>query len=625
MKPFWRRKTFIGHFITQFLGAFNDNFFKNALVLLITYQSISVFGLQSESVVALAGGIFIFPFFIFSSLAGQIADRYEKSRLIQLTKYSELFFMVLAAIGLFFESFSLLLLVLFLMGAQSAFFGPLKYGILPFMVPSHELMKANAFIAATTFVSILIGTILGGLSVSMDQSSQMISLLIILFAVIGILSSRWIEPVDSANLSVKPDWLVITSIKSQVLNALQYKKVFRVILCISFFWFLGAAILSLIPPLVKDILSGNELVSTFFLALFTCGMGIGAFVASRLSGRRVLIGISPISALLMGGCILVISLLSISWPYHPFVPFDLLTFLKLREAQFLTLLFFMMSVFGGMYIVPLMTYLQQNSPRGELSQFIATNNIINSLAMIIAAVLVMALYAFGFVSPQILLILGLLTCAISFLIYAIFSEEAIHFVAKILVKIFYRVEFKGVENIPTQGACILASNHVSYLDWLLIMAATPRPIRFIIDDFFYRLPTMPFWLSQAKLIPITSKKKNEKIYIEAQALIADSLHENCLLGIFPEGAITRNGKLRHFQRGLNDIVEKHRPLVCPVSLVGFEQSLMAFNYESFGELRIKKFFHFFKWRRKMTVIFHPTVEPEDFSLNKLKSSIQEPL
>lgn len=619
MKFVFSHKFFRAHFWTQFFGAFNDNLFKNAIVLLITYQSVSVFGLSPESVVALAGGIFILPFFLLSALAGQISDRFEKSNIIRYTKMTELLFMVLAAVGLLTESFGFLLFVLFLMGGQSAFFGPLKYGIVPQLVRPSELVKANAFLGGATFVAILLGTLMGGFAVSQSQAMVFTSFLIIVFALLGLLCSRFIPTVGGENPSINPDFLILPPILKLISKARKKRDIFRVILFVSWFWFLGAAVLSLIPPLAKDILYGNESVGTFFLALFTLGMGTGAAFVDRLGKHKIQLGMVAPAALMTSVALLFLGFLSQSWGHHPFVLFDLPLFLSIPASWPIVLSLFLMSVFGGIYIIPLMTFIQYQAPRGELSQFIATNNIINALTMVFAAVFVMVCYALGLNSADIIIILGVLSLVLSFIFYSIYSEETVHFFAGLIVKIFYRVEYKGVENIPGKAPFVFAANHVSYVDWLFIMGCSPVPVRFIIDNFFYRLPTAAFWFKQAHLIPITTRRSNEVIYFEAYREIDRSIKEGKVLGIFPEGAITRNGDLRRFQRGLSEIVQTHKVTVVPISLCGLWGSFLSYKN---GPPSRGKFPCF---RRKITVVIHPALGPDEFTLTELRNRISSSL
>lgn len=583
---------------------------------MISYQGVSLMGIAPHAVVAMAGGVFIFPFFLFSAFAGQLADRYEKSQLIRITKWTELAFMLMAAVGLMLQSFELLMIVLFLMGGQSAIFGPLKYGILPFLVAPLELTRANAFVGGSTFVAILLGTMLGGYAVSVENAFFIVGVLIISFSLLGIVTSRFIPVVESQNQEVRPDIRIIPPIGKLISRAFQDKNLFATILFISWFWFLGASILAIIPPLTKDVLYGDELVGTLFLTLFTLGMGIGAYIAQSLSPHRAERGIVPPSAFVMGLMILLLGFLVKKWPYHPFVLFELTDFLTLPMAWAVIVCVLIICICGGMYIIPMMTYIQEKAPKNEVSQFIATNNIFNSLAMVISAALLIFLYSLGLTVSDVLVVLGVLSLVMSFVIYALYSELAIHMIAKMIVRTFYRVEVKGLENIPHRGPILIAANHISYIDWIFIMAISPRPVRFVIDHaYYYGLPTLPFWLSQARLIPVLPEKNNEKVFLSAMKKIKDSLADEKIVGIFPEGAITRDGRMRKFQSGLGSIAKECEVSILPIAIDGLWGSIYSFE----GGRAILKFPK--RWRRTIKMTVGQAIAPESYKASEVREWI----
>jgi 1-acyl-sn-glycerol-3-phosphate acyltransferase len=555
-------------FWTQFLGALNDNFFKNALVILITYKSISLFGMGHELLVPLAGGIFILPFFSFSATSGQVADHYDKDTVIRWSKIAEVVIMMLAAIGLYFDNYQVLFAVLFLMGAQSSFFGPLKYGIIPFLVKEEELVSANALTSTGTFIAILIGTIMGGAVLALDNVTTALSIGLVFLAVLGLVTALKIPRVPSVDPNLKVDYTFIRPTWEILKITAKNRVVFRSVLGVSWFWFMGAAILSLLPSLCKSVFGADNSVATLFLACFTVGMGAGAAFTEKISGKKVEIGIVPLAA--VGMSIFLADLFFVGRAWAPLLEgaalVDVKTFLGDFNGMRALFDLFMISFFGGAYIVPQMTYVQERCPREELSRTIAGNNIWNSLFMVVASVAVMLMAPLGI--PTTFLILAGVNFVASFFLYACYSEYTLRLWMWFFTKVMYRVEVKGAENIPQNGSVILACNHVSFVDWMILMATLRRPIHFVIDWIYYYMPTGPFWFSQAKLIPIATKKESEEVLEKAFEEMGKRLDQGAVLGIFPEGWLSRDGKLRRFQPGIQKILRKHPVPVVAVGIDG---------------------------------------------------------
>ncbi|MCO4792772.1 MAG: MFS transporter [Bacteriovoracaceae bacterium] len=608
-------KRFWPLFWTQFLGALNDNFFKNALVILITYKSVTLFGLGSGLLVAAAGGIFIFPFFIFSATAGQLADRFEKSKVIFITKVTELCVMILASIGFYLDNYALLMIVLFMMGAQSAFFGPLKYGIIPHLIKKEELVQGNAFVGGGTFLAILIGTILGGLVVTLPNYFAFLSIGLILLALVGIISSTALNKVGNSNPDVKIDFTLFRPSWQILKMTAKDKLVFNTIIGISWFWFLGAGILSLLPVMSKDVLFGGEKVGTMFLATFTIGMGIGSMMSDKFSKKKVEIGMVAPAALLLSFFMVDMYWVGSHWKGIG-SPDNLLGVKEFFTQDNSIRIFFdlmMISVFGGMYIIPQMTFVQEGSDPKELSRIISGNNIINALFMVSAAIMIMILHTLKVTVPMQFGILGGMNLLMSFYIYYVHSEKTVRFVMQIFSHTFYKLEVKGHDNIPKDGPIILATNHVTYIDWIFIMAASPRPVRFIIDNAFYSLPTGKFWFSQAGLIPIATRKESAEVLEKAFSNISQNIKEGHCLGIFPEGWITRDGKIKKFQPGLIKIIKKDPVSIVPVTLEGLWGSIFSFEGG-------KIIFKFPKTLRR-TVVVHigQPITPEEYCPDKMRN------
>lgn len=597
-------------FFTQFLGALNDNFFKNALVILITYKSVTLLGLESGALVAAAGGIFILPFFLFSATAGQLADHYDKSFMVRVTKITELLFMSLAALGFIWESYELLFVVLFCMGAQSAFFGPLKYGILPEVLSARELVKGNSLVAAGTFVAILLGTIMGGKSAAVEGALTVISIGVILLSFIGLLLGYLVPATNRAQPELKINWNFFASTGEIIKMSRKDKNLFRTLMGVSWFWFLGAGVLSLLPVYVKDILGGSEEVATLFLAIFTVGMGLGAYICQLISREKSEVGVSPIAGLLMSFFLIDLWLTGYG---HAQVDelLGLDSFLNSSGSLRAMIDLFFMSTFGGLFIIPQMTSLQEEAPAGEVARYIAANNIWNALFMVIVSVFIMVLYAVGMTSASVFAILGVMNLLFSFLLYAWRSEKTLRFIGQALTHSFYKLKVKGREHMPHRGPFIIVSNHVSFIDWLFLMAVAHAPVRFVIDHNYYYKKGLPFWLRQARLIPIAPKRESEERLGMALENISLALREGAVLGFFPEGFLTRDGKMRRFQPGLARILRQDPVPVVPLVIKGLWGS--TFSHEGAGVFK--------KWnglrRRVVEIEIMPAIEPRDYDSKSL--------
>lgn len=601
-------------FITQFLGAFNDNFFKNALVILITYKSVQLGPLGAQELVAAAGAIFILPYFLFSAIAGSLADLYQKRRLIAYTKWSELLVMGLAVLGFWKEDYLLLLIVLFLMGVQSTFFGPLKYGVLPDLVGEKNLVRANSWVTSATFTAILMGTIAGGLSAGSEDFLGPLSFGLILISVLGIVSAMFLPefPVHAAKTRV--DWSVIAPTWRLMKQTIKDKRVFFFLMSISWFWFLGAGVLSLLPVLVKDVLRADENVATLFLALFTIGMGLGATLSEKIGKEKPELGLPAIAALFMS---VALFLLGLSPQSESTELLTLTQYYSLSSSWLIsaTLLFF--SICGGAYIVPLMSAVQKETPVEQLSRIIAGNNVWNALFMVAVSVLLMLGYSLGANSLHLFVLLAVMNLVVSFLLYAKETDLSLRVWGYFLTHLFYRVKVKGREHLPDHGPYILLSNHVSFIDWLIIFAISKHPVRFVIDHNYYFKPGLPFWLKQAKLIPIATRREKEELMKKAFDRISDALKEKAVVGIFPEGMITHDGKMRRLQPGVTRILRSNPVPVVPLVIKG----LYGSNFSRSGRGVFKKFPNPF--RRKIEVEIAAPIKPQDFDLKKVEQQMRE--
>ena len=610
-----RDKKFWPLFWTQFLGALNDNFLKNALVVLITFKGVQLFGMGSSSIVALASAIFILPFVVLSPLAGQLSDKFEKSMLVRYTKIMELVIMVIACLGFYLELYPLLLVVLFLMGTQSTLFGPVKYSIIPELVEEEKLIQGNAYVELGTFLAILIGTIAGGLVVSSSSMLLYLCVGLLGFAGFGWLTSTRLPTVPVANPDLKIEYNPLPTIKNMWTLLKENVAVFNSVFAISWFWFVGAGILSLLPVYCKDYLHVNEEVVTAFLAMFTIGIAVGSIICEKLCFSRVEIGLVPIGSL---GLSIFLFDISIVTPQgiEGATNIDLMSFIALPGAKRLLIDFFLMSVFGGIFIVPLYTLLQERSRPEVRSQIIAGNNIINSFFMIAASVALMGFYASELSLPHIFLLFGLMNIIVAIYIYTVVPEFVLRFISWVLVHMMYRVKTEGLEHIPKEGPVVLTCNHVTFVDWLVIAGSCPRPTVFIMYYKFFHIPVIQTLMKQAKVIPICSAKEDPEVLKQAFASIQKALEDGEVVCIFPEGQLTPDGNRTPFREGVCRIIEKTPVPVIPMSLSGMWGSIFS---KQKGSKWIRPIHQF--WR-KVHLHVHPPIPPQDLELDKLKEIIE---
>lgn len=386
---------FLPFFATQFLGACNDNIFKNSLILMITYSFYARhLGVSSGSEISTAvvnkwvnisAMLFILPFFLFSAFAGQFADKYDKQKIITYVKLLEVIIMIVASLAFYLDQFYLLIVMLFFMGAQSAFFGPAKYAIIPQQLKQHELVGGNSLIEMGTFLAILVGFIGANILVQADYPPMGISLVVLSLACLGFLTSRKIPSAPSFCPDMPIEWNPFVQIPRVLKYACRDKVVFYSIIGVSWFWFLGAAYLTQLPIYTKEALSGSTNVVTLLLCVFSIGIATGSLMCERLSSHHVEIGLVPIGLLgltLFGFDLYLASSFESVYPLR-----SVSTFLELGAAWRVLVDIMLIGVFGGIYIVPLFAIIQARTKKDILAQVISANNIMNALAMVASAAL----------------------------------------------------------------------------------------------------------------------------------------------------------------------------------------------------------------------------------------------
>lgn len=560
-------------FGTQFLGAFNDNLFKNALVVLLTFQAAQWTTLKPELLANLAAGIFILPFFLFSATAGQLADKFDKAMLARQVKLLEIGITVLVGVGFWMHSLTVLLACLFLLGVHSTLFGPVKYAILPQHLHEDELVGGNALIEAGTFVAILVGTLMGGLLAGMAGGAVWITAGCMLVAVAGYVVSRGVPPAPAPEPGLRLNPNPFTETWRNIGFARENRTVFLSILGISWFWLYGALFLAQFPAYAKNVLGGNETSVTLLLATFTLGIGIGSLLCERLSAKQVEIGLVP-----FGSIGLTVFGLDLAFASPASVPSASLALLPLLQAPgTLHVLFdlFAIGLFGGFFIVPLYALVQLRSSPGHRARIIAANNIMNALFMVVGAGAAAGLLSTGLSIPALFGVAALCNAAVALYIYGLVPEFLLRFIVWLLVHTVYRLEKKDVEKIPDEGAALLICNHVSFVDALVITAACHRPIRFVTDYRLFRVPILSFVLRAGRAIPIAPAKEDPALMEQAFDAVAAALAEGELVCIFPEGAITYDGELLPFRPGITRILERNPVPVVPLALSGLWGSIFS--------------------------------------------------
>jgi 1-acyl-sn-glycerol-3-phosphate acyltransferase len=561
------QKRFGPFFLTQFLGAFNDNVFKNALVILLAFQAGTSAGISTGVLVNIAAGLFILPFFLFSATCGQLADKYEKSRLMRLTKVMEVGVMLLGVAGFYLNSLPLLFATLFLMGTQSTLFGPAKYGILPQHLDSSELVGGNALVETGTFLAILLGTMAGGILIGLNELGLLsVSLTIVGIAVLGLVASFGIPPAPATDPELKINWNPVTETWRNIRFASGNRTVFLSILGVSWFWFFGATYLTQLPVYTKDNLGGTAEVVTLLLTLFSLGVGVGSLLCERLSGHKVELGLVPFGSI--GITLFGIDLFFAVPGQASGALVDIAGFLQKPEGWRVVTDVVFIGLFGGLYIVPLYALIQQRSEPSHRSRVIACNNILNAAFMVASAAVAVGLLKAGLNIPQLFLVVALFNAAVAVFIYGLVPEFLVRFMIWMLMHTMYRLKVRGLEKIPDEGACVLVCNHVSFVDALILGGSVRRPARFVMYYKIFRIPLLSWFFRTVKAIPIAGMKEDPEMMEQAMDKVSQCLKEGEVVVLFPEGALTADGEIAPFRPGIERIIQRDPVPVIPMALRG---------------------------------------------------------
>ncbi|MBP8205187.1 MAG: MFS transporter [Giesbergeria sp.] len=558
-----RQRRFAPFFWTQFSGAANDNLFKFAFTVMVTYQ-LSVSWLPPAMAGLVIGALFILPFLLLSATAGQLTDKFDKTRMIRFVKNLEIAIMLVAALGFWLGQVPVLLLCTFLMGVHSTLFGPVKFAYLPQVLSERELTGGNGMVEMGTFVAILLGNVAGGLLVALPGVGHgAVALACLALALVGRVLAQYIPGAPATDPGLRVNWNPFTETWRNLRLAHGNPVVFRSLLGISWMWFFGAVFLSQFPSFAKEVLHGNEQVASLLLVVFSVGIGTGSLLCEVLSRRHVEIGLVPLGAIGMSvfSIDLYFAARGLPPPTGPMAGaaagyYSLGGFLAQPAHWRVMADLALLSLFAGLYSVPMYALIQLRSQPTHRARIIAANNILNALFMIASSLIAGALLGAGLTVPQVFLLTGLANAVVAFYIFMLVPEYLLRFVAWVASRFIYRFQVRGDAHIPATGAAILACNHVSFVDAVLLMAASPRPIRFLMDHRIFQVPVLGWLFRLAKAIPVAPQKEDPQAYQAAFDAAAQVLREGDLLAIFPEGGITRDGQLQPFKGGIVKILER---------------------------------------------------------------------
>jgi 1-acyl-sn-glycerol-3-phosphate acyltransferase len=562
------QRRFAPFFLTQFCGAANDNLFKFAFTVLVTYQ-LQLAWLPPALAGLVIGAVFIAPFLLFSATSGQLADKLEKTRLIRWVKNLEIAIMVVAVWGMTTTAVPVLLACIFLLGLHSTLFGPVKYAYLPQHLGERELTGGNGLIEMGTFVAILLGNLVGGALIALPTiGAEVVGWACLGLALVGRAAAQFVPLSPATDPGLRINWNPFGETCANLKLAYRQPAVFRSLLGISWLWFVGAVFLATFAAFAKEVLRGNEGVASLLLATFSVGIAIGSLLCETLSRRHVEIGLVPLGAI--GMTVFTVDLYFASRGLGgatSAAPADTIASFAAEPAHWRVLAdLLLLALCAGLYSVPMYALIQLRCAPTHRARIIAANNILNAVFMIASAVIAGALLKAGLTIPELFLAVGIANAVVAGYIFLLVPEYLLRFVAFLASRLVYRFKVEGDEHLPAQGAAMIVANHVSFVDAVLLMAASPRPIRFVMDHKIFKLPLIGALFKLARAIPIAPKSVDGRLYEQAFERARRALGEGELLCIFPEGGITRDGSLQPFKGGAMKILSTHPVPVIPVAL-----------------------------------------------------------
>ncbi|HEY5972349.1 MAG TPA: MFS transporter [Pseudoxanthomonas sp.] len=621
-----KQRRFAPFFAVQALGAFNDNVYQQAVIGLLFFLGVSAE--ERTLYTNLAPALFILPYFLFSSLAGQIAEKLEKSKLIRITTMMEIAIMSVAAVGFVTQNMIVLLVALFATGVQSTLFGPVKYSILPSVLKPEELTGGNGLVEMGTSISILIGMIFGGLIFQLAGSHgpATAATAVVALAILGNLVSRAIPRAEAGAPDLKINWNPFP--ESLAIWRLTRKQlaVRNAILGVSWFWFIGTMLTAQLPTYADLNLGASDASSSLYiaaLALFSIGTGVGSLLCERLSARTVEIGLVPLGAFGISAF-----MLDLYFARSGLAPIDGLSVAGFIEAAGSWRIIVDLVGIGlctGFFVVPLFALIQSRTPKDEMSRVIAGMNIQNAVFIVGAAVIGIAVQRFlGWTIPQVFLALAIANAIVAIYIFTIVPEFLMRFLSWVLVRGLYRLRLHGIEkNVPDAGAALLVCNHVSYMDALILSASIPRPVRFVMYYKIFNIPVMSWIFRTAKAIPIAGAKEDPELMRRAFEEIDAALADGQIVGIFPEGALTKDGAIAPFKSGIERVLERAnesgRPVpVVPMALKGMWTSMWSRRDGRMRRMRVPR-----RFRAHVEVVAGEPVDGRIATAELLEAKVRE--
>ncbi|MGH7927299.1 MAG: MFS transporter, partial [Candidatus Binatia bacterium] len=590
-----KNRGFFWFFWTQFLGAFNDNFYKIIVTLMALDIPASAGG--GKHYIPLIGGLFILPFLLFSGYAGYLADVYSKKNVLVAVKCFEILAMSLGFLAFFLDRMEPMLAVVFLMGLHSTIFSPAKYGILPEMFSEQDLSRGNGMLEMSTFMAIILGTSLGGtIYEAWNDRLGWIGIVLVAIAVIGTLTSLGITKVPPSGAAKKFVPNPIAEIWQGAHTLYYDRTLWLTVMGISYFWFLGAFLQMGLPLYGKEILDLGETRISLLWTFTALGVGAGSLMAGRLSGDKIELGLVPLGAIGMG-------------------LFSMVLYYVTPSFTWAGISLVLMGFFAGFFAVPLNALLQQRAEREAKGRLIATNNVFNTLGVLLAAVLLWV-----FVTPLQLsadlniVVLSVLTFGMTFYVLRLLPDASLRFILWLLTHTLYRIRVAGEENIPLRGPALLVSNHVSFVDAILIGASMPRFIRFMLHREYYDNRWLNWFFRLMKSIPVVTTSRRG--IVDSLRRARQEIDAGQVVCIFAEGAISRTGHLLPFRRGFEKIVEGSNVPIIPVHLDQVWGSIFSF--------KDGRFF----WKRPRLLPYPVTVSfgaplPSSATVQEVRQAVQE--
>ena len=602
-----RQRRFLPFFLTQSLGAFNDNVYRQAIIGMLFWLGVS--SADKALYANLAPALFILPYFLFSALAGQIAERTEKATLIRITTAMEIAIMSLAALGFATTNMAVLLVALFLTGVQSTLFGPVKYSMLPAVLQPRELTGGNGLVEMGTALSILLGMVAGGsvFAIAGDHGPWVAGGAVVALAISGHLVSRAIPPAGAGMPELRINWNPIPESLAVLRLARRQLAVRNAVLGVSWFWFVGTVMTSQLPAYAEVNLGGSATLYIFALALFSIGTGTGSMLCERLSARTVEIGLVPLGAFGMSAFMLD---LYVARPGEALVSgLDVAGFLAQDGSWRIVMDLVGIGLFTGLFVVPLFALIQSRTPKAEMSRVFAGLNIQNSGFIVAAALLGLAAQrVLGWTIPHVFLALAVANTLVAVWIFTIVPEFLMRFLSWVLVRTLYRLRARGIDHIPEEGPALVVCNHVSYMDALILAASIPRPVRFVMYYRIFDIPVMRWIFRTAKAIPIAGAREDPALMQRAFDEIDAALADGQVVGIFPEGRLTADGDIAAFKSGVEKILARAaqagRPVpVVPMALRGMWASMWSRRDSRFGRMRVPR-----RFRARVAVVADAPVD-----------------